>query len=246
MDPLNFFEGKGEGMTLLASGPDFNESEVSKVLRFVRTPEGRGLAIVREDSIEAWHFHSQDMDIKRVGKFPKSSLVAVLDYGKRIALYTEFDDTSTLTLHQPVPYSSPISISVPLLTSLFCLPSSENPNRLIGISTSSSIIQIQVSPLGSSTLSMSILPESYLPSHKEIHFVTPIDPMAWNFMNKQEKDIKHDVLLSIADDGELSFWSLDEDDRHFSWRCTGKVRSKQAGYRMAKCSSAKKSALGLL
>lgn len=76
---------------------------------------------------------------------------------------------------------------------------------------------------------------------------------------------EHDVLLSVSECGELAFWipqayvnsngvegtngrangktghNLGGSD----WRCTGRVRTERKGFNRARCSSAKKTALGI-
>ncbi|THH06398.1 hypothetical protein EW145_g4114 [Phellinidium pouzarii] len=246
MDPLRFSEDGSDGMTLLSRGPDFNESDTSKILRFVRTPDGRGLAIVREHFVEAWHTHSGNTEMKCMGRWPKADLVAVLDYGKRIALYSESGEMPTLTLHGSSLGSSSVLTAIPRLISLFCLPNGRS-SSLVGITTSYSIVQIQVPPLNSSQslerTSLTISSPISLPSSKPYFLVIPVDPMAWSSTSQPSNSRQHDVLLSIADDGELAFWSLDEDSSQQSWVCTGRVQTGMAGYRLARCSSAKKSAL---
>lgn len=59
----------------------------------------------------------------------------------------------------------------------------------------------------------------------------------------------NDVLLSVSEEGELAFWALDEEAAAAGgepWRCTEKVRTGRKGFKTARCSSAKKSALGML
>jgi len=65
--------------------------------------------------------------------------------------------------------------------------------------------------------------------------------MAWSESNHYAE---HDVLLSVSEEGELAFWTLDE-EIETQWKCTGRVRTSREGITMAKCSSAKKSALGM-
>lgn len=73
---------------------------------------------------------------------------------------------------------------------------------------------------------------------------------------------EHDVLLSVSECGELAFWvpeayaSSSGGDKRVNgnglrsaangWRCTGRVRTERKGFNRARCSSAKKTALGML
>lgn len=78
--------------------------------------------------------------------------------------------------------------------------------------------------------------------------------MAWSSRQKNEWDSsKRDVLLSVSDEGVLAFWILTEGNgadlsskntNSAEWRCTQTVRTGRKGFRLASCSSAKKSALG--
>lgn len=66
----------------------------------------------------------------------------------------------------------------------------------------------------------------------------------------------HDVLLSVAENGELAFWvpeayasssrGMNGSGGGTGWRCTGRVRTERTGFNRARCSSAKKTALGML
>lgn len=75
--------------------------------------------------------------------------------------------------------------------------------------------------------------------------------MAWSGSIAKEWTLR-DVLLSVSEEGELAFWSLDvngtavTNGTDHEWRCTGKVRTGRKGFSIARCSSTKKSALGRL
>lgn len=68
----------------------------------------------------------------------------------------------------------------------------------------------------------------------------------------------HDVLLSVTECGELAFWvpeayaglrgdkQVNGPGEGTGWRCTGRVRTERTGFNRARCSSAKKTALGML
>ena len=230
-------------MDLLAQGPDFNESETSKILRFVRTPEGRGFAIVRESFVEAWILHSDIAHMKCLGRWDNADLVAVLDCGRRTALYTERDEVSTLTVHQsPAPKSS-CSITVPRLISLFCLPNGSNSD-IVGITPSFDIFRVTIVTHSDTIFQLRPQVSARLPTDVTLSLVIPVDPMAWSGSTAPGCGREHDTLLSISESGELAFWSFAEDHHQTRWRCTGRVRTGKSGYRLARCSSAKKTALG--
>lgn len=83
--------------------------------------------------------------------------------------------------------------------------------------------------------------------------ILPVDPMAWSGSRAKEWALR-DVLLSVSEEGELAFWSLEEslvgngtvvvNGVDNEWRCTGKVQTGRKGFSIARCSSTKKSALG--
>jgi hypothetical protein len=66
--------------------------------------------------------------------------------------------------------------------------------------------------------------------------------MAWSGSNDFSE---HDALLSVSHEGELAFWTLDENLKS-PWRCTGNVKTGRTGFTRVSCSSAKKSALGVI
>ncbi|OCB85636.1 hypothetical protein A7U60_g7286 [Sanghuangporus baumii] len=243
MDPLQFFQDGRKGMNLLAQGPDFNESETSKILRFVRTPEGRGFAIVRESFVEAWILHSDIAHMKCLGRWENADLVAILDRGRRIALYSERGQAPTLTVHQSSSPKSSSSVTVPRLISLFCLPSGSS-NDIVGITPSFDIIRIGiVASRDNSSFGLKPLTSTRLPTDDVLSLVIPVDPMAWSSFSAPGSGREHDTLLSISESGELAFWYFTEEDHQTRWRCTGRVRTGKSGYRLARCSSAKKTAL---
>lgn len=71
-------------------------------------------------------------------------------------------------------------------------------------------------------------------------FILPVDPMGWSF-TADESQRDHDSLLSISQAGVLAFWTVTADGE---WRATGQVHTQKTSIKLAKCSTAKKSALG--
>ena len=237
-----------EGMTLLAQGPDSAESNPSRIARLVRTPEGQGLAISREDSVEAWQLHRQDGTLHCVNRFPKAQLLSILDYGKLLALYNDGNDTPKITLFDTLQAKSVASVDIPALVMLFCLPFGES-HTLIGITATHQILRIKIRESlsqGKHQYELVTLPLASLPYQKPIVLVTAIDPMAWSRSTKSQNERAHDILMSLSDDGELVFWYYDELTKPNRWLRTGRVRTGRTGYRHACCSSAKKTALGIL
>lgn len=51
-------------------------------MRFVRTPEGKGVGVIREKGGESWIVGGKGMDkLERVARWPAADLVVVLDGG---------------------------------------------------------------------------------------------------------------------------------------------------------------------
>lgn len=127
-------------------------------------------------------------------------------------------------------------MSLPTLESLFTLPSPSGYEYIIGITTELSIIQIHA-PTGSDLTIRSFdkLPLPHLPK-----LILPVDPMAWRLTHAWAE---HDVLLSVSEHGELAFW-VPEATGESKWRCTATVKTGRMGFKKARCSSMKKTALG--
>lgn len=215
-----------------------------KIREFVRTPEGRGVGVVRDDGAgDVWAVRGRGMELGKVrGKEwgeGKGDHVVVLDGGKSVATYSSTNLTLTLHSHPA------ITLSLPSLTSLFSLPSSGTHESIIGITSTFSIIHIIYTPSPSSSEPESISQHSHQALPSSAKMILPVDPMAWS---GEREWSEHDVLLSVSEDGELAFWILDEGAEAGGvspWRCTEKVRTGRKGFSRARCSSAKKSALGV-
>lgn len=233
MDPLAFFDGDESGVTLLSQNAEWNKHDTSRILGFFRTPEGRGLAVLREDAVETWHLDVNDLELQRIATWPTADLVVILDQGKQVLLYNE--RTLTLTLY---PSSPPSVIEVPRLKSLFSLPSAAS---VYALTVENEIIHIRITR-NNSTGKLLYNASSRLPAGKPLYKIIPVDPMGWSEFNRY-KQRNYDALLSIAQDGELSFWTFDE-DKHNTWVRTGSVSTGKSDLRLASCSSAKKTALG--
>ncbi len=240
MDPLTFFDGRKEGMRLLSQRPMVSETESRRIRQFVRTPDGRGLAIVRTDCVETWNLSSGKHLLTKTGTWPSADLVVVLDGGRRLVTYSESSSSVTL-----FPSSPALSLPTPPLLSLFCLPSSEIHTTIIGITKDSCILRMRVSNTDKGPPEFILLNSTTIPLNEELSVIIPVDPMAWSFSRpSDEADRVHDVLQTRNHSGELAFWAYDA-DKHDTWVCTGKVRTSGRQIRMARCSSAKKTALGM-
>ena len=108
--------------------------------------------------------------------------------------------------------------------------------------------------------------------YSNLKFIIPVDPMGWTDLynpgTRSETQAQLDALLSVSNDGELAFWAAEVQSSPSSsrsdspakvkeevnlttkpnqsfWKCTGTVRTGRKDIRIAACSSAKKSVLGI-
>jgi len=133
-------------------------------------------------------------------------------------------------------HSSPLqTLLVPDIESLFTMPSPTRYEFILGITADFTIVQIQATEAPSLTIiGQHQLPLAYTP-----RFILPVDPMAWG---SPRNWAECDVLLSISEGGEITFW-VPGSHADNGWRCTRVVRTGRSGFRKVRCSSAKKTAL---
>lgn len=239
--------------------------DVSEIKRFVRTPEGKGVGIVYQDAhVDILRLNPRVQGLERVDEHNGADFAAILNGGKPILIsygqpffnslwrktgndYATYNKiTSILTFHAEPEQT----LALPLLVSLFTIPTQYNHETIIGITADKAIVQICVIDNTLSLVSVDQLPLPTLPWK-----ILAVDPMAWTSAHTW---VEHDVLLSVSQEGELSFWIPDESKhRHQavavssgqngrsgpSWRCTGKVKSGRQNLVTARCSSARKTAL---
>ncbi|KAF8634403.1 hypothetical protein AX15_000855 [Amanita polypyramis BW_CC] len=231
IQPLSFFDAQSDGFRLNTKLLDRVPEEESDIVRFVRTPEGRGVAAIRTNGGgDVWRITEQNSQLSRTGTWRSAEFVVILDEGRIFAAYAK--EKGTLTLYT----SESHSISLPPLISLFSLPSQSRHENIFAITLDFTIIQIHVE----GGRELHIHSRSQLPLSSPPQKILPVDPMAWS--SNKETVSKRDVLLSLSSTGELEFW-VPEESMGQSWRRTGKVRTNRLGMRKARCSSAKKTAL---
>ncbi|KAK0208168.1 RAVE protein 1 C terminal-domain-containing protein [Desarmillaria ectypa] len=246
LSPVAFFDAHEDGLKVRAHGSENSPEEYSEIVRFVRTPEGRGVGVIRRSGGQIWTLAEGDKELNRSGSGNLGDKIVVLDKGRTFATYNTHD--TTLTLHtQP-----PSSLTLPSISSFFTLPSNSDAESIIGITDDLSVYHIQLRTAGSTMLFLHSYGPLPLPSLPVI--IVPVDPMAWGLDHPW---MKHDVLLSVSDVGELGFWVPQEDgpdgvcpglngrqtSTASAWVCTGRVRTGREAIKRAKCSSAKKTAL---
>ncbi|KAH7912596.1 RAVE protein 1 C terminal-domain-containing protein [Hygrophoropsis aurantiaca] len=224
----SFFEGQPGGLRIRARGLARVSEEEDKILRLVRTPAGRGVAVMRTNGGDVWRVVQEGSNLIRAGRSSSADQIVALNGGRLFATYRSVD--SLLTLH-----SNPKStLSIPQVTSLFSLPHKGGHECIMGLTPDFSIVHVHVSES-----SLALHSHHTLPLPRPPKLVLPVDPMAWSGTKSGEE---HDTLLSVSEEGELAFW-LTATEFTSGWRCTGTVKTGRRNFRIARCSSAKKSAL---
>ncbi|KAH7885922.1 RAVE protein 1 C terminal-domain-containing protein [Phlebopus sp. FC_14] len=222
--------GRADSLLLSAAGSERMPGEESQISYFVRTPAGRGVAVVRASGGETWIVTEKGMNLSPKRSWSSADHVVVLDGGKLVATYSA--ENSILTL-----LSNPAStLYLPRISALFSTPSKHEHESIIGLTEERSILRIHIT---GSPPTLLLCSHNTLPLPKLPKLILPVDPMAWSRTTTLEE---HDNLLSISEDGELCFWIL-EHGTDLGWRCTGRVRTGRKDFKMARCSSAKKSVI---
>ncbi|KAI0305003.1 RAVE protein 1 C terminal-domain-containing protein [Russula brevipes] len=223
LEPLRFFDSCPDGLTLRGRIRDHVSDEDSCIKRFVRTPDGTGLAVVRETGGEAWVVRDFGTTLQRAGRWTTADHVVVLNGGK-----STWDDALTLPL--------------PSISSLFSLPPrSSAPYECIYAVTADPTPSIcHIHAVSGEPPSLSLISQTVLPLSSPTAFILPVDPMGW-ISSHDPAGIERDALLSVGRDGELMFWN--PEGKRAGWRCTGRVRTGRTSIRMVRCSSAKKTVL---
>ncbi|KAE9408257.1 WD repeat-containing protein [Gymnopus androsaceus JB14] len=252
LDLAEFFDAQPTGLRSTGRFSDRFAAEEAEIVGFVRTPEGKGVGVVRKGGGgQTWRLGRPGPNLSRSASWTAADQVVVLDQGRLFATYRSSE--SSLTLHT----SPPTSIAVPYLNSVFTTPSSDSHDSILGITADLAIahvhLTVEAPNIGDSTRSsvtLSLHSHSHLPTDGQPILIQPVDPMAWGMKNQW---VEHDALLSISEAGELAFWAPEERDvvanvsgasmSSSGWRCTGRVKTGRRGIRKARCSSAKKTAL---
>ena len=82
VQPLSFFDAQSESFRLNNSLLDWVPAEESDIVRFVRTPEGRGVATIRTNGGgDVWTITEHDAVLRRTGHWCAAEFVVVLDEG---------------------------------------------------------------------------------------------------------------------------------------------------------------------
>jgi hypothetical protein len=255
LEPLSFFDSRSDGLTLLGRVHDYITDGEPRIKQFVRTPDGTGLAVVREQGGDAWIVRDHGTSLQRAGRWTTADNVVVLNGGK---LYIVLGDnrklhtfsgrsfatfsnaTCLLTLHT----TPELTLSLPPISSLFSLPSrnAELYECIYAITADLTPTICHIHAMSGALPSLSMVSQTALPLPSPVAFILPVDPMGW-ISSRDTAGMERDVLLSVGGDGEVMFWVPDGNGT--GWRCTGRVRTGRASIRMARCSSAKKTVLSV-
>lgn len=218
-----------DAVTLIKAPDPMPQHLSSSILRLGRTPDGSGLAVLRSSGNETWTVARTDSSLKFRGQRQLGQDVVVLDEGNAAVAYAD----RQLALHTASPL--PVLLAVPPLSDVFSLQGTD-PDCLLGVGQDFSLVHVLVT-LGDKP-SLKLQSHTCLPLDDAPKLILPVDPMAWSGM-RNTSAIKEDLLV-ISHDGELSFWARDGAG---GWLRAGKVATGRRDIRMARCSSAKKTAL---
>lgn len=82
LSPMAFFDAQSDGLHLLAKAMERVPEEESPIVRFVRTPEGKGVGVIRENGGgEAWRLVEHGSRLVRAGSWEAADHVVVLEGG---------------------------------------------------------------------------------------------------------------------------------------------------------------------
>jgi hypothetical protein len=80
--PLSFFDSQTDSLRInSACSLDWIEGKESEIIRFIRTPEGKGVGALRKQGGETWRVSQHGTKLERAGAWDKGDFVVVLDYG---------------------------------------------------------------------------------------------------------------------------------------------------------------------
>ncbi|KAG9095999.1 regulator of (H+)-ATPase in vacuolar membrane [Ceratobasidium sp. UAMH 11750] len=237
--PVSFFDAQAYGARKSSHG-QAGRGSMQPIKYFVRTASGMAFALCYEDGGgEVWKRHPSQ-GIVRIGRWPQGDISVVICEGQVVVSYTK--GTQTLTVYH-LPSGTTRSLSLPDVDSLIVLMYTKKQASLLAVATDRSITQLHCAlPFNSAKFQLNALgPTPFsVPALGDVStLILPVDPMGWSF-TPQESPEPHDSLLTISKTGVLAFWTVSTDGQ---WRATGQVHTQREGIKLAKCSTAKKSAL---
>jgi hypothetical protein len=84
LEPLAFFDAQSRlhGLQLHAIGMHRVSEEEADILKFVRTPEGKGVGVLRSTGGEVWQTTERGSNMVRAGSWSFGDLIVVLNRGE--------------------------------------------------------------------------------------------------------------------------------------------------------------------
>ncbi|KAF9514679.1 hypothetical protein BS47DRAFT_1392270 [Hydnum rufescens UP504] len=260
---LPFVDGAPDALLRVARGARPVDLEHVRLQSFVRTPDGGAIASIRHDGGGEIYVRDKSGRIRATGSWDGVGVgqIVLFDRGRSLAVYAG----GTLRVHLFTPGTVKPSLTMcivhtpPSIPHLLATPLSSSMTSIISITTVSiSTFTLERGPLGP-TLELHSVSALPLPSPPSL--ILPVEPMAWAHQPLQHppdlisspiaSPSKHrynssnttqDTLVSVSDQGHLSFW-IPEASSTQGWMCTGSIHTGQNGIRLARCSSAKKTAI---
>lgn len=99
LSPFSFFEARSHGLKINSSCLERVPEEESEIIRFIRTPEGKGVGALRaRDGGETWQIHERGTKLERSGSWDQADFVVVLAQGQQT---TKFAPLSNLMTYRP-------------------------------------------------------------------------------------------------------------------------------------------------
>ncbi|KAG9128028.1 regulator of (H+)-ATPase in vacuolar membrane [Ceratobasidium sp. 392] len=237
--PVSFFDAQADGVRKSSVG-QAGRGSIQPINYFVRTASGMAFALCYKDGGgEVWKRHPSQ-GIVRIGRWPRGDISVVLCEGQVIASYAK--DTQVLTVYH-LPSDTTQSLRLPDVDSLIVLTYTRQNASLLAVTADCAVIQLHCQlPFNSTRFQLNFLgPTPFpVPTPGDIpSLILPVDPMGWSFTPEDSPELRGS-LLSISKAGVLAFWTVMPDGQ---WRATGQVHTQRTGIKLARCSTAKKSAL---
>lgn len=79
---MSFFDAQANSLKIKSAGSlVWVEGKESEIIRFIRTPEGKGVGALRKRGGEIWKVKQHGTQLEHAGGWNKCDFVVVLDYG---------------------------------------------------------------------------------------------------------------------------------------------------------------------
>ncbi|KAL5639258.1 hypothetical protein ACGC1H_006687 [Rhizoctonia solani] len=239
VSPLSFFDAQVDGVQV-SSVEQAGRGSLGPIKSFVRTASGLAFGVCyKNGGGEVWRRHPKK-GIVRMGRWSLGHISVVFNEGRAVASYNK--STQKLVIYH-FPSDSISSVDAPDIDSLIVLKDWDVQTSILAVTPNRSVIQIHCTlPAGHTPMRLNTLGPTPFPSSSSKNnpaLILPVDPMGWSFTPDLVQEA-HDSLLTISHSGVLAFWTLTGDGE---WRATGQVHTQRVSIKLAKCSTAKKSAL---